>query len=1445
MSEDYIEIQLMNFQNWENKTIRLLRGVNLLSGDSGIGKSTFCRAIHFVLYGGRKHKNIHNKKSKDKNTSVTFRYKTTDEKFIICRERPSETVTVVDKDDNNTYKGEEAQGWINSRFGTEESWISSSYLAQEKDNFFMTETNAKKKDLLHQITFGDEESIVDPDKLIKIATDSIADFRLKIQEISKKIEVRQLGIDDLEEKYSDLSEYDEIDEDDIENAKIKISDLRDEIRTLDIAISERNRNIEIKKKIKHIKQELEKAKIYESIAELIPQIEEKLKLQEETSSFDKRALVYSAEELYKNKGIYEFLSTKGMTKRESIKDFEARLMKERAEYEEYERVNQMHNEFEMKNKVIEAQNQLLISVYEEELRKYESYVRKNDIFLEKLNNLQALKVKAKKLTPKEINDNDDLTSLFLDKLISEEQKEIEMRNKVIEAENQILTTNYNEELRNYDSYVKQNKIFLEKLRRLEELKIKEQGLTPTKINNNDNYTSIFLEELMVDERNELEKTNREIEIENSNLISIYNHDLKKYESYLRKNERFLENCKKLEELKNLELQTTPQKINDSDDSTSSFLEGLIIEEQRELEKKNRDIEAENTRLTLMYNDENKNYESYIDQKERFLILTKKLEELREKQKENKPNRVCKDDDLSFKFLDEFAAREKREIEEKNRLIEIENNRLTSLYNDELRNYETFVKKNDRFLDKSKRLNELKEKARLTIPQQINEKDNLTSDFLDLLLIEEQNEVESINKSIEAENTILTTLYNEELRKYESFLKKKEKYREKNKQLEELKNKAKRIKLEHIDKGDDLSSRFLDERIEIYKMAHNELICPNCDKGLYYVDSKLIKGNANSEEDRQVTIKKHDAAKKELKRRREYETINDDIQTFREITPPPEVFSPTKPELKDIISREIITARRDFIRSEIKRRREYEELNNNIQSFGELIKPLIVTVPIEPLLIDIIIPDLKKYENELTRRKTFEELTDKIISIGEPFLPNEVMIPVKPKLLNVISIEIMIKRHKDIKVEIKRRREYEETILSIQSFDELVCPKEVLSPTKPTLLLVISLESIMEKHETFKRELTRRREYEETKSLIQSFVELIAPQEVFNPSKPILKDIVNLEMITKRHEPLKRELKNRREYEETNQTIKTFGELIPPQEVLSPSNPILTEFFTFKRLKPITRPDYFTITYPTLSLYDTMSIIDSIKIIGSYHKLEELKDINTDVDIKEVRRAMENRKKQESLLKGYIEIYVEPDDENYEKDLIATKKKIVRIEAKLEFLKYLKVYHKLKKEMDKRIEERIDILGQIEELQYFFEEISSLARESIEDLVESVNDSLQDTCTELFEKPISTRLHTTKELKSGEERANVNLEIIYDGSKFESYSELSGGEKKRVSLALLLALMENNPSPICILDEVLPSMNLSLVKKSIEVIKEKCKDRFVINICHRIPQGIHSNIISLE
>ncbi|WP_374443499.1 AAA family ATPase [Stella sp.] len=159
------------------------------------------------------------------------------------------------------------------------------------------------------------------------------------------------------------------------------------------------------------------------------------------------------------------------------------------------------------------------------------------------------------------------------------------------------------------------------------------------------------------------------------------------------------------------------------------------------------------------------------------------------------------------------------------------------------------------------------------------------------------------------------------------------------------------------------------------------------------------------------------------------------------------------------------------------------------------------------------------------------------------------------------------------------------------------------------------------------------------------------------------------------------------------------------------------------------------------------------------------------------------------------------------------------------------------EVDGRIQglvaERADLTGAIQRLR---QGIAALNREGRERLLASfdkVNAHFQELFVGLFG---GGRAHLA--MTEAEDPLDAGLEIMASppGKKLQVMSLLSGGEQALTALALLFAVFQTNPSPICVLDEVdapLDDANVDRFCALVSRISAQTGTRFLVITHHRI------------
>ena len=154
-----------------------------------------------------------------------------------------------------------------------------------------------------------------------------------------------------------------------------------------------------------------------------------------------------------------------------------------------------------------------------------------------------------------------------------------------------------------------------------------------------------------------------------------------------------------------------------------------------------------------------------------------------------------------------------------------------------------------------------------------------------------------------------------------------------------------------------------------------------------------------------------------------------------------------------------------------------------------------------------------------------------------------------------------------------------------------------------------------------------------------------------------------------------------------------------------------------------------------------------------------------------------------------------------------------------------------KESNKKIEtmvnDKIDVEKAILKLRETISNINKEGREKISKCFDDVNQNFINLFAQFFDggKAFLKMVGSSDPLLSG-------LEVFASppGKKMNTLSLLSGGEKTMAATALILAVFLQNPSPICVLDEVdapLDDINIEKYCKVIKKINQETLTKFVI------------------
>ncbi len=159
------------------------------------------------------------------------------------------------------------------------------------------------------------------------------------------------------------------------------------------------------------------------------------------------------------------------------------------------------------------------------------------------------------------------------------------------------------------------------------------------------------------------------------------------------------------------------------------------------------------------------------------------------------------------------------------------------------------------------------------------------------------------------------------------------------------------------------------------------------------------------------------------------------------------------------------------------------------------------------------------------------------------------------------------------------------------------------------------------------------------------------------------------------------------------------------------------------------------------------------------------------------------------------------------------------------------YARVRERYDNLVVQRADLFKAGEDLKVVIGELLSGMKASFKEKFSQINSGFKKVFSELFGGGIAEL-----QLLDEEDIMECGIEIIAEppGKKLQNISLLSGGEKALTAIALLFAMLQINPSPVCLLDEIdAPLDEANLVRLADYLTKLSAELQFIV-ITHRKP-----------
>jgi chromosome segregation protein len=163
---------------------------------------------------------------------------------------------------------------------------------------------------------------------------------------------------------------------------------------------------------------------------------------------------------------------------------------------------------------------------------------------------------------------------------------------------------------------------------------------------------------------------------------------------------------------------------------------------------------------------------------------------------------------------------------------------------------------------------------------------------------------------------------------------------------------------------------------------------------------------------------------------------------------------------------------------------------------------------------------------------------------------------------------------------------------------------------------------------------------------------------------------------------------------------------------------------------------------------------------------------------------------------------------------------------------LNLFEQEKKELEKLVIERDDLVKAEEDLLHLIEQINLTAQEKFKETFELIRSNFQQIFRELFMEGDEADLKLVTD-ETDPDPLNAKIDIIAKprGKRPQLIDLLSGGEKTLTAIALLFAIYQVKPSPFCILDEVDAPLDDANIDRFIKIIRKFSTETQFIIVTH--------------
>lgn len=203
-------------------------------------------------------------------------------------------------------------------------------------------------------------------------------------------------------------------------------------------------------------------------------------------------------------------------------------------------------------------------------------------------------------------------------------------------------------------------------------------------------------------------------------------------------------------------------------------------------------------------------------------------------------------------------------------------------------------------------------------------------------------------------------------------------------------------------------------------------------------------------------------------------------------------------------------------------------------------------------------------------------------------------------------------------------------------------------------------------------------------------------------------------------------------------------------------------------------------------------------------------------------------------------------DGYEQELDECENNIIELNQKIEIMKQFENYRSHLTELvflEKQVKETNHELIHLEILHHKSIEI---LHHQMESTVESITSITNQILTELYHEPVCFSLNLFTENNKNEYKPKINYLLQHKGNNHTNLNSGSGGEKRKLSLAITIAFNKIRLQNMLILDESMSSIDedsRDLCFKILRKLQYETKS-IVISVSHEDITGIYDNVIEL-